>query len=775
MKQLYKLLLASLSIIFLVNVAHAQYEIAPNEDELPQDSCHSFQLGCYHYYLGIEDFYDGFLVASSINFKNAIKYFEHHNEEHPQHKKTQVLMGYSNCYMAILESNCFNENTNPKWDDKVYKYAQEALQLLSSEDTLFRFVCLSIRGICLYNGLKMSDAFDDFSTALNYNIDYTSDPVLPYFYKQSLFLHAILLLGPSADNILEAKYTYELDNKTSVSDMSRDKQRFDLCINELNKLVNIQQPDGLKCTIDTLSFVLLIDCYYYNQEFERAKECYEKSGLTPELIAKLSDNLSNNLVVSYTNENEQIANLVDSIANYWYNHYRLLYIDHACYQDKELRKTGAKLAIAQSVMAYYFGNEEYEKALDFWFRIRNNFSLDATLNCYQGWCRFALGDPMATEALAFAAHLNPKDLLSQFGLMSSNLEKGIISSDNPFGGMLTGDTLISNAIDSIYYLFGGLSCYYERDYATAIDNFEMLGPSSGTNLMLAICYQKLAGKYGNSETNDAKDYFLEVIAEEESVGKYANAPYAYLYLDEPNKAVDIMELILQKSTAYPAFTEIDSFNCYGVHYQASEIYAQVGAVQKAKKHFKKAMEYNHTPLALAIAERDSLLTPIYSFVESEVGRYKKQNSIKISPIHHDTIISDIPFKKNGRYNTKTIDCKINGESVNNMLFDPGADYIQLTWKEADRIGITSNDVIGWIPTTSANGQLVSQQIVSLESVEIGNVMLENVQAVISENPNARLLLGCTVWNNLTVEMPSPINKGMIRLTYIKESVEIPKN
>ena len=193
-------------------------------------------------------------------------------------------------------------------------------------------------------------------------------------------------------------------------------------------------------------------------------------------------------------------------------------------------------------------------------------------------------------------------------------------------------------------------------------------------------------------------------------------------------------------------------------------------MKKARYHIKKAFQYYNDPLRLAIVLEAPLLVPIQSDVEREVNRYI---NLRVSK---DTIVCDIPFNKRTQDYTRTVSCKINGKTIDDMLFDPGADKVQLSRDKAKEIGITEDDIID--PTylvKDANGRKVQVPLVSLKRVEIGDIVLENVQAIINNAPDAQLLLGCTVWNNLKVEMPSPVNKGMIRLTYIKESVEIPKN
>ena len=180
--------------------------------------------------------------------------------------------------------------------------------------------------------------------------------------------------------------------------------------------------------------------------------------------------------------------------------------------------------------------------------------------------------------------------------------------------------------------------------------------------------------------------------------------------------------------------------------------------------------------SIPFALKMPLLNPIRDHVEKEVNRYKVSLGIAEPRIQDTIIICDIPFAKHNNDYTKTVKCKINdAEDELEMLFDPGADKSQLNKDDAEKIGLTYDDVIGYVLINHANGKDIVKPLVSLKKVKIGNIELENIQAVIDSTANAKSLLGCTVWNNLKVEMPSPVNKGMIRLTYIKESIEIPED
>ena len=749
------------------------------EDELLQDTCLSYLTGLYYYNLGDKEFTEpSHDIASKMYFEMAVRNFEQHEKKHPQHEYTTLFLGQSYYFLTLLESNIIR--VYPEYNTKVHKYAQKALHYLPQSYTAMRFICYTISGLCYFNEQNNCDAYNAFSQALSYNLDFSSNLSLLEFYKEALYYRSFLLFNSYIQSIPDTISVY--GNQKNIPEWATcmGDQQFDRCFDDLNRLINLEQEESDKTQIDTLVLILLGECHFIKGEYEKATDCYEKSGVNPEQLVLLNGPLSisyfmNSYVKQGKGTSKQFENLWKTGAEYWYEHYRFLYMDQACYKNKE----GVMLLYAQNTMAYYLAKGEYAKGLDFWFKIKNNFSFDGTLRCYQGWCRYFLDDvTSAQEDLGFAADLNPKDRLAHFGVLMSNLNNGIFLSSPPMG-----DTI--NSIDTLYYLLGGLSSYNEKDYESAKRyylNMDKLNPNLDNTFMLAMCYQMLAERENKTEQRDrfeasAEKYFRKVIAEESATGEFSNSPYAYIYIHEPDKAIEVIERILQTNL----ISTDDSLACWGIHHQAAEVYTKVGElknrksyVKKAKRHLKKALEYCHSPMILACTEKAPLLTPIHDYVENEVAKYRKQQDLVESSVYRETIVCDIPYKKNGLSNTRTIDsCYINDSLVSNMLFDPGADYVKLTKKEAKRIGITENDYIGWTPLESAFGKLEYKPLVSLDKFQIGDITLENVQAIIDESSNARLLIGCTVWNNLTVEMPA--NKMIIRLTYVKESIEIPED
>jgi len=91
--------------------------------------------------------------------------------------------------------------------------------------------------------------------------------------------------------------------------------------------------------------------------------------------------------------------------------------------------------------------------------------------------------------------------------------------------------------------------------------------------------------------------------------------------------------------------------------------------------------------------------------------------------------------------------KINGQELS-FVFDTGASSICISTLEAAILvknGLLSEDnIIGQQGYIDANGRFSVGTVINLDSVQIGNRKLENVEATIIENPRAECLLGQTV-------------------------------
>lgn len=102
-------------------------------------------------------------------------------------------------------------------------------------------------------------------------------------------------------------------------------------------------------------------------------------------------------------------------------------------------------------------------------------------------------------------------------------------------------------------------------------------------------------------------------------------------------------------------------------------------------------------------------------------------------------------------NVYTIPCKVNGLSLN-FIFDTGASAISISKSEAIfmlKNGYLSvNDIIGNQQFQTASGDIQVGTKIIIKKIEIGGLILQNVEASVVHNENAPLLLGQSALSKL---------------------------
>lgn len=113
-------------------------------------------------------------------------------------------------------------------------------------------------------------------------------------------------------------------------------------------------------------------------------------------------------------------------------------------------------------------------------------------------------------------------------------------------------------------------------------------------------------------------------------------------------------------------------------------------------------------------------------------------------------IISVPFKNKG--GVKILDVSINGMKLE-MIFDTGCSGALISISEArylyEKGRITDDDFVGVAKSQIADGSIVENMVINLKKVVIADRLLcEDVEATVSPNSNAPLLLGGEVLNRV---------------------------
>lgn len=265
-----------------------------------------------------------------------------------------------------------------------------------------------------------------------------------------------------------------------------------------------------------------------------------------------------------------------------------------------------------------------------------------------------------------------------------------------------------------------------------------------------------------NEKDEAKKDFEKVI-ELDTIPEQAECSfYAYYYLGQKEKAIEILDSVLKNGDK-------------GDYYDAACLYSVMGEKDKAIKYLRKSLEAGFRRFVHISRDRDldniRNTDEFKSLIEEYETRAKALgDSDKNKEILYIDKKVEIPFtKENGVYKVK---CSINNLPLY-FVFDTGASVVSISSVEATFMMkndyIKSSDIIGKQNYLNASGEVSEGTVINLRNVHFGGLDLNNIRASVVHNQSAPLLLGQSVLSRLGyIEIDNV--RGILRITY-KEEVE----
>lgn len=135
-------------------------------------------------------------------------------------------------------------------------------------------------------------------------------------------------------------------------------------------------------------------------------------------------------------------------------------------------------------------------------------------------------------------------------------------------------------------------------------------------------------------------------------------------------------------------------------------------------------------------------------------------------VHYSFLDTDeivVPYREEG--GVKIIAVKVNGIGLD-MIFDTGCSNTLISIAEANYLYLkgllTDEDILGTTHSIIADGSIVENAVVNLDEVIIADkIICSNVQATVSNNMSAPLLLGNEVLNRAASYTIDNINKAIL--------------
>lgn len=306
--------------------------------------------------------------------------------------------------------------------------------------------------------------------------------------------------------------------------------------------------------------------------------------------------------------------------------------------------------------------------------------------------------------------------------------------------------------------------YYQRgwfkdhsgDIEGALEDYTMaitLQPNVAYAYLNRGVLYRLKGENVKAESDFKQVVRLDSIPEEAECSFYA-----YYYLGQKDKAIEILNTILDKDK---------KGNCY----DAACLYSVMGEKEKALSYLRQSLEDGYRRFAHIKRDRD--LNNIRNTEEFKVllKEYEEKHLQEIAAdadgddSAYELKVEEISFTKEG--GVCKVKCVINGLPLH-FIFDTGATDVSISSVEATFMAkndfLSSSDIIGKQNYQTADGNITEGTIINLKDVKLGSLHLNNIKASVVRNQAAPLLLGQSVLSKLgKIEIDN--TKKVLRITH----------
>ena len=297
---------------------------------------------------------------------------------------------------------------------------------------------------------------------------------------------------------------------------------------------------------------------------------------------------------------------------------------------------------------------------------------------------------------------------------------------------------------------------YSGDIEGALEDYTMaitLQPNVAYAYLNRGVLYRLKGENAKAESDFKQVVRLDSIPEEAECSFYA-----YYYLGQKDKAIEILNTILDKDK---------KGNCY----DAACLYSVMGEKEKALSYLRQSLEDGYR--RFAHIKRDRHLNNIRNTEEFKVllKEFEEKHLQEIAAdadgddSAYELKVEEIPFTKEG--GVCKVKCAINGLPLH-FIFDTGAADVSISSVEATFMAkndfLSSSDIIGKQNYQTADGNITEGTIINLKDVKLGSLHLNNIKASVVRNQAAPLLLGQSVLSKLgKIEIDN--TKKVLRITH----------
>lgn len=259
-------------------------------------------------------------------------------------------------------------------------------------------------------------------------------------------------------------------------------------------------------------------------------------------------------------------------------------------------------------------------------------------------------------------------------------------------------------------------------------------------------------KHGEKELADAD--FEEVVKKDTVAEAGSCRQYALHFLGKDAEAMEWMEKIIGSDPD-------DS----GVYYDKSCLLARMGRLQESVDALRTAFEKGYR--SFAHIKNDDDMDPLRGLPEFEglISEYMEAagNPEEYKTSEKEKHTSEIQMKKmySGVYE---VDCSVNGLPLK-FILDTGASTVSISSVEATFMlkngYLKEKDIKGKNYYSTATGEIREGTVINLLEVRVGDALLKNIEASVTHNQQAPLLLGQSVLERFGLVTIDNINSKLV--------------
>lgn len=676
------------------------------------------------------------------------------NKGSKKNSDDELLAGYSANHLMVLEDSLIKKR----------QYADLALQYLPDAYVMERSFAKGWKVVCDF---QLSQNFRDFFHSFKESSEFINGyDALEDLVKDNLAMKDVFSRLLGIRNCFFINYFNDIG--LCLTDMRRFK---DVDSNNVwkRKMYDLLSHwyGWLGVNADTASDLPLDTNLIARRYYEKSLEYFDSAKV--EMVTK--DDVGTFWPVYYACERlgvgrPSLEDFYDTLCAYYYQH-----------PDNFWHKSSNEVV---RVMSFLLNNGRTDEVLAFYDQIKGNFRYDGIVN-------LLYFDALVENGFA-------GDEVSNAIRLSNSVKRQKGEENSIFDTLFQNNLYLSAAInienndyDAAYNDLMKLKLEFDTANLFTIRLF-MMGQKEGNKQAYEYCDYLIRNNYVHDTLLSSllyyRGWFAELWAQEmedgpdkdgllaKSISDYNTAisiddslklPYVFLRLGQKEKALRIVEYNLHREGGPDEYD----------YMTAADIYCMMGDTCRAKEYVKRSLEINHEAfLRTWFKELDPELEPIKDYISSIVDQYAKEDTSisRYKTLKFDTLRTVIPFVVS-ETGSMYVSCQINGLDIEQEAkIDNGADFVQISKEllcDMYGSGMFSHDsYLGETPMTTADGSSHQMKCVMLRTLKLGDIILHNVEAVVSENEEAPLLLGQSVLANFIMEV-NPF-KAQITLTKLDE-------